>query len=83
VNTLLRRLGKKYMAALRQYLKNPGEPMLQCGYELGRNAVESGLGVLETAALYQKSLAKVLSGAQRAEESRWRNSHARSSSVGR
>lgn len=44
--------------------------MLHRGYELGRKALESGLGVLDIAALYQKTLAKALSGAQAPEESR-------------
>jgi signal transduction histidine kinase len=70
VKTPLNRLDREYTAALLQYLKNPGEAMLQRGYELGRMALASGLGVLEIAALYQKTLAKALSGAEAPEESR-------------
>ena len=44
--------------------------MLHRGYELGRKALQNGLGVLEIAALYQKTLAKVLLGAQASQESR-------------
>jgi signal transduction histidine kinase len=70
VKTSLSELNKKYAAALRQYLKHPGEAMLHRAYELGREALESGLGVLQIAALYQKILANLLSGPQAPEESR-------------
>jgi signal transduction histidine kinase len=70
VKTALHRLDKEYTAALRQYLKHPGEAMLHRSYQLGRKALEGGLGVLEIAALHEKILAKALSGAQAPEESR-------------
>jgi signal transduction histidine kinase len=70
VKILEHRLDREYAAALQQYLKHPGEAMLHRAYELGREALASGLGVLEIAALYEKTLAKVLAGARAAEESR-------------
>ena len=66
----LERLHREYTAALRQFLKEPDEAMLHRGYQLGRKALESGLGVLEITSLYQKTLEKLLSRVQAPEESR-------------
>lgn len=45
---------------MRAHLARPGEPALERGYELGRRALEQGLGVVELGALYQRILAAEL-----------------------
>jgi len=63
-----------YTSALQDHVANPEEAVLQRAYELGRTALDDGLGVLEMAALYHKALVKLLSG-PRAPEKSVRASH--------
>ncbi|HSB60477.1 MAG TPA: HAMP domain-containing sensor histidine kinase, partial [Vicinamibacteria bacterium] len=53
-------LTEEYAAALREYLEGGGESPLFRAYQLGRDAVSSGLGVLEVAALHQEALVRDL-----------------------
>ena len=55
-------LRDSYANALRDYLSVPGEAALQRGYELGRQAIDGGLGVLELVAMHQEALQGILSG---------------------
>jgi light-regulated signal transduction histidine kinase (bacteriophytochrome) len=48
--------GKVYVSALETYLLARDEEALSRGYELGREAMRSGLGVLEVANLHQAAL---------------------------
>ncbi|HYE34070.1 SpoIIE family protein phosphatase [Methylocaldum sp.] len=70
MNDTLREFAKHYASELRNYLAGAGEAGLQRAYELGRLAVESGLGVLDIESIYREALASVLEGLPSAEESR-------------
>jgi signal transduction histidine kinase len=63
------KLAEQYTEALDLYLAGAGEDALQRAYELGREAIQSGLGVLDIAAVYQQALLKVLLRALTQEES--------------
>ena len=56
----LRSLTEAYALALEDYLRGAGEEALLRAYQLGRQAVTEGLGVLEVAALHQDALVGVL-----------------------
>lgn len=58
----------EYRSALGEYLTNPGEAALQRAYELGRSALDIGLGVVEMATLHQEALAEALSGPRTSQE---------------
>lgn len=49
---------ERYMAALEDYLDGAGETALQRAYELGRKALDGGLGVLDMAAVQHRALVK-------------------------
>lgn len=53
-------LEARYKAALQDYLDGAGETALQQAYELGRNALNEGLGVLEVAALHHEAMLELL-----------------------
>lgn len=53
------KLAREYTAALRRYLQRGGEADLERAYELGRQGLVEGLGVLDMAALHHQSLARV------------------------
>jgi len=53
-------LTERYAAALRDYLSGGGEAALLRAYELGRQALAQGGGVLEMAALHQEALVAAL-----------------------
>lgn len=57
-----------YSGALRDYLAHGGEAALQRAYEMGRRAIDDGLGVLDLVALHQEALQAVL-GERHAPES--------------
>lgn len=57
------RLREPYIAVLKDYLAGDGEIALQRAYELGRQAMLEGLGVLEVADAYHLALMAVLSSA--------------------
>ena len=46
----------QYSSALQDYVRSPNEAALHRAYELGRKALDDGLGVLEIAVLYHKAL---------------------------
>jgi signal transduction histidine kinase len=54
------KLEEQYTTALRAFLLEGGEVGLQQAYELGRQALGQGLGVLEMAGIYHKVLTAVL-----------------------
>lgn len=56
----LRELTDQYSAALREYCAGGGEAPLLRAYQLGRNAVNAGVGVLEIATLHQEALVSTL-----------------------
>ncbi|MGH9446536.1 MAG: sensor histidine kinase, partial [Terriglobia bacterium] len=47
-------------AVMRTHLEKGGEATLEQGYELGRKALDQGLGVVDMGAIYQRALAEVL-----------------------
>jgi PAS domain S-box-containing protein len=65
-----REFAKRYAAELRNYLAGAGEAGLQRAYELGRLAVELGLGVLDIESIYREALAAELERVPSAEEGR-------------
>lgn len=60
MNRFLDTLSRRYAGALREYLAENHEAVLQHAYELGRSAVGRGLGVLDMAALHRQSMEEVL-----------------------
>jgi len=54
------RLAKKYEWTLREFLRGGDEKHLQRAYELGRTALNCGLGVLEMVRLHQVALVKLI-----------------------
>jgi hypothetical protein len=61
---------RNYKPALLAYLARRGEPELRRGYELGRAAIASGLGLLDIVALHHLVLVEVLKLADAAEVER-------------
>lgn len=61
-------LAEQYKSSLQGYLSGAGEAALERAYGIGRRAMTRGLGVLEMAAVHQKSLAALLSGAVTLEQ---------------
>ncbi len=55
-------LKAEFASALEQYISQPGEALLQRAYELGRSALDSGLGIVEIAALHKEALETILEG---------------------
>src|ERR1051325_4372271 len=53
-------LVEQYSAALESYLNGAQEEALQSAYELGRRAIAEGVGVLDMAAVHNRSLSTVL-----------------------
>ena len=53
-------LGSRYAALLRVHLNEGGEESLRLAYELGREAIAAGVGVVELAMVHQQALAEVL-----------------------
>ena len=54
---------RRYAATLRRYLARAQEATLQAAYELGREAIAGGLGVLDMARLHQQALSSCLAPA--------------------
>ena len=67
-NEAVTALSKEYCAALREYLAGAGEAALRRASELGRQALGSGLGVLEMASVHQQCLASVMEQAAQPEK---------------
>jgi signal transduction histidine kinase len=61
-------LAARYTAALRDYLAGAGEAALHRVYQLGREGIGKGLGLLPMAALHHEALATALSGTLAPEE---------------
>ncbi len=53
-------LKQDHEEAMRRYLKKTDESSLESAYELGRRALEQGLGILEFAALHGEALSRLL-----------------------
>jgi light-regulated signal transduction histidine kinase (bacteriophytochrome) len=60
-------LAERYSATLAQYLANPDEEVLNQAYELGRNALCDGLGVLDIAMVHHDALHAAISDESRAK----------------
>jgi len=70
MSDMLPQFAERYTLGLQDYLAGAGEAGLQRAYELGRLAIESGLGVLDIELIYRETLAAALEGLSSAEESR-------------
>jgi len=53
-------LDRDYQNAMLEYLKQPGESSLELAYELGRRALNQGLGVVGFAVLHEEALGRLL-----------------------
>ena len=53
-------LAEQYTAALYEYLEGSGEAALSRAYELGREAMSGGLGVLDVATIYRDAVAEAV-----------------------
>jgi len=69
VNAALEELAKQYAIALREYCRGGGEAALLRAYQLGRQAVSNGVGVLEMAGFHQEALVSALPEMLALEES--------------
>lgn len=58
----------EYLMAFQDYLEGAGEAALQRAYELGRQAMDEGAGILDMAAIHQQVLNKALLGAESAAD---------------
>jgi hypothetical protein len=56
----LNALAERYASSLRDYLAETGEAGLERAYELGRQAVQSGLGLLDVEPIHRKALISAL-----------------------
>jgi PAS domain S-box-containing protein len=63
------RLAERYQSALQDYLAGIQEPALQRAYELGRQALAEGLGILDMATVHGEALAHALRQTRTPEES--------------
>jgi signal transduction histidine kinase len=63
MNNPLRKLSRRYVLTLRQYLAHRHEAVLEQAYELGRLAIAGGLGVLDMARIHQQALGAALRNA--------------------
>jgi signal transduction histidine kinase len=59
---------REYYDAVRRYLKKADESSLESAYEVGRRALEQGVGVVEIAALHDEALRRQLRSATSPEE---------------
>ena len=60
---------RRYRAALLDYLLGSGEPGLARAYDLGRRAVEDGLGLLQVLRAHQQATTAVLESPHSVNES--------------
>jgi PAS domain S-box-containing protein len=56
MNEKVRKLTDQYSSALGEYVNEPSESALKMAYDLGRQAIAQSIGVLQMAAIYQRSL---------------------------
>ncbi|HEY2981212.1 MAG TPA: ATP-binding protein [Anaerolineales bacterium] len=54
-----RKLAEDYWEILREYLEDPGEVLLNRGYEFSRRALVDGCGVVELAAIHHQALRRL------------------------
>jgi len=59
MNLNIDRFGQSYRDALQNYLRDLGEEHLHRAYEMGRDALVGGLGILEVAAWHQEALRRL------------------------
>ena len=62
MNDPLKRLWQGYAPAAVDYLRRGGEEGLLRAYELGREALSSGVGLLETAEIHRAAVVEALPG---------------------
>lgn len=68
MNDRARQLAEQYAAALQAWLAGEGEASLQRAYEIGRQAVECGLGVLDIDTFHRQALVAVLERARMTQD---------------
>src|SRR5437867_1301784 len=56
MNSRARKLSRQYVATLGRYSDRQQESLLEAAYELGREAIAGGLGVLDVARIHQHAL---------------------------
>ena len=59
MNVNIDRFGRSYLDALQSYLRDMGEEHLHRAYEMGRDALVGGLGILEVAAWHHDALRRL------------------------
>jgi signal transduction histidine kinase len=64
------RFGRSYQDALQSYLRDLSEEHLHRAYEMGRDALVGGLGILEVVAWHHQALRRVLAIEEAADRSR-------------
>lgn len=62
------KLSDQYCSALESYLSDGGEKALESAYEIGRSALNQGLGVLEMASLHHEALKRLITSWVSAED---------------
>ncbi len=62
------RLAERYQSAMQDYLAGIQEPALQQVYELGRQALAEGFGILDIATVHGEALTRVLGQTRTPEE---------------
>lgn len=60
---------RQYRAALLDYLLGSGESGRERAYELGRQAIDSGLGLLQILRVHQRAVNSILESTHKVEES--------------
>lgn len=60
----VQRLARDYAPTLLSYLGHPDERALRSGYELGRNALVGGLGLLDLVTVHNAVVTDVVAGAK-------------------
>ena len=68
MNSPLRKPARQYAVTLRSYVAAEQEALRQQAYELGREAIGRGLGVLDIARIHQQALASCLPSGARTRE---------------
>jgi len=68
MNDVLRGFTKEYASSLQAYLAERDEAALLKAYEVGRRALDQGLGILDVAAMHREGLATALTGSLAPEE---------------
>jgi two-component system sensor histidine kinase UhpB len=61
-------LRRRYSAAIEAYLDGGGEAALERAYQLGRKALDEGLGILDVTAMYHQILARLVRSKRSADQ---------------